>query len=64
DSCGNGLVNDEVRQAIENSCSPINGGGVGEGCVNAFGAVAEASSVSATPPPRAPQSLTARERRL
>jgi len=42
DRSGNGLVNDEVRQAIENSCSPMAVGGAGEGCVNAFAAVADA----------------------
>jgi thermitase len=44
DSNGNGVINDEVRQAIENSCSPIGADGVGEGCINAFGAVTEAIS--------------------
>ena len=41
DGNDNGAVNDEVRQAIENSCSPINVGGVGKGLVNALGAVTE-----------------------
>jgi len=41
DGNDNGAVNDEVRQAIENSCSPINVGGVGKGLVNALGAVME-----------------------
>ena len=41
DTNGNGAVNDEVRQAIENSCSPIDAEGLGRGCINAFGAVAE-----------------------
>jgi thermitase len=44
DSNGNGVINDEVRQAIEDSCSPIAGDGVGKGLVNAFQAVAEAVS--------------------
>jgi thermitase len=39
DSNGNGAVNDEVRGAIENSCTPIAGDGVGQGLVNAFQAV-------------------------
>jgi len=41
DSNGNGAVNDEVRWAIENSCTPIAGDGVGQGLVNAFQAVTE-----------------------
>jgi thermitase len=44
DSNGNGVINDEVRQAIENSCSPIAADGVGEGLVNAFQAVTETVS--------------------
>jgi thermitase len=36
DSSGNGAVNDEVRWAIENSCSPIVGDGVANGLVNAL----------------------------
>jgi len=39
DSSGNGMANDEVRWAIENSCTPIIGDGVGEGLINAFQAV-------------------------
>ena len=39
DSNGNGLVNDEVRWAMENSCSPIAADGVGRGLINAFRAV-------------------------
>jgi thermitase len=44
DSNGNGVINDEVRQAIENSCSPITAYGVGNGLVNAFQAVTETVS--------------------
>lgn len=44
DANGNGVINDEVRQAIENSCSPIDVDGVGKGCINALGAVTEAMS--------------------
>ena len=44
DSNGNGVINDEVRQAIENSCTPIAADGVGEGLVNAFQAVTETVS--------------------
>ena len=36
DSNGNAAVNDEVRWAIENSCTPIAEDGVGQGLVNAF----------------------------
>ncbi len=39
DSNGNGLLNDEVRWAIENSCTPMATSGVGHGLVNAFQAV-------------------------
>ena len=39
DSNGSGAVNDEVRWAIENSCTPISVDGVGQGLINAFGAV-------------------------
>jgi thermitase len=39
DTNGNGTVNDEVRWAIENSCTPIAWDGVGQGLVNAFQAV-------------------------
>jgi len=39
DSNSNGSVNDEVRWAIENSCTPIAADGVGQGLVNAFQAV-------------------------
>ena len=44
DSNHNGTVNDEVRWAIENSCSPIAADGVGNGLVNAFQAVTETVS--------------------
>jgi thermitase len=44
DTNGNGVINDEVRQAIENSCSPIGVDGVGKGRINAFEAVAETMS--------------------
>jgi thermitase len=44
DTNGNGRINDEVRWAIENSCTPVGGDGMGWGLVNAYGAVAEASS--------------------
>jgi len=39
DTNGNGAVNDEVRWAIENCCTPIDEDGVGQGLVNAFEAV-------------------------
>ena len=41
DANGDGVINDEVRQAIENSCSPIGVDGVGNGRINAFEAVSE-----------------------
>ncbi len=44
DSNGNGAVNDDVRWAIENSCTPIAGDGVGQGLVNAFQAVTKTTS--------------------
>ena len=44
DSNSNGAVNDEVRWAIENSCTPIAGEGAGQGLVNAFQAVTETTS--------------------
>jgi len=44
DSNGNGAVNDEVRGAIESSCTPIAGDGVGQGLVNAFQAVTKTVS--------------------
>ncbi len=47
DTNGDGAVNDEVRWAIENSCTPLAVEGVGHGLVNAFQAVTETiSSVS------------------
>jgi len=46
DSNANGAVNDEVRWAIENNCTPIAGDGLGQGLVNAFQAVAESVSSS------------------
>jgi thermitase len=39
DSNGNGAVNDEVRWAIENSCTSVAVDGVGQGLVNAFQAL-------------------------
>ena len=39
DDNGNGFVNDEVRCAIESSCTPIAVDGAGQGLVNAFQAV-------------------------
>ena len=44
DSNGNCVVNDEVRWAIENSCTPIAVDGVGNGLVNAFQAVTKTLS--------------------
>ena len=44
DSNGSGAVNDEVRWAIENSCTPLTGDGMGQGLVNAFQAVTSAVS--------------------
>ena len=44
DTNGNGMINDEVRQAIENSCSPIAAEGVGKGRINAYEAVTETIS--------------------
>jgi thermitase len=44
DTNGNGAVNDEVRWAIENSCTPIGGDGMGQGLVNAFQAVTKTVS--------------------
>jgi thermitase len=41
DTNGDGAVNDEVRWAIENSCTPVTVDGVGYGLVNAFLAVAK-----------------------
>lgn len=39
DTSGNGLFNDEVRWAIESSCTPIVVDGVGQGLVDAYRAV-------------------------
>jgi thermitase len=39
DTNGNGVINDEVRWAIENSCTPIAADGVGHGLVDAYQAV-------------------------
>jgi thermitase len=39
DANGDGVVNDEVRWAVENSCTPIAADGVGQGLVNAFQAL-------------------------
>ena len=44
DDNGNGDVNDEVRRAIESSCTPIAGNVVAYGLVNALKAVTEAVS--------------------
>ncbi|OGN97503.1 MAG: hypothetical protein A2Z77_05615 [Chloroflexi bacterium RBG_13_51_36] len=44
DSNGDGAVNDEVRWAIESSCTPVAGDGMGQGLVNAFQAVTETIS--------------------
>jgi len=41
DNNGNGVVNDEVRWAIESSCTSIAVDGVGQGLVNAVEAVTE-----------------------
>jgi len=45
DGNGNGMVNDEVRQAIESTCSWIGVGGVGNGLVNALEAAQAAASL-------------------
>jgi thermitase len=44
DTNGDGAVNDEVRWAIENSCTHVTGSGLGQGLVNAFQAVTETIS--------------------
>jgi subtilisin family serine protease len=44
DGNGNGMVNDEVRQAIESTCSWVGVNGVGNGLVNAFEAAQAAAS--------------------
>lgn len=46
DTNGDGVINDEVRQAIESTCSPVNATGVGKGDIDAFAAVTEAISSS------------------
>ncbi len=43
DKNGNGLVNDEVRLAIESTATPMNLEGTGHGIVNAFAAIASLS---------------------
>ncbi|MCJ7669641.1 MAG: S8 family serine peptidase [Dehalococcoidia bacterium] len=48
DTNGNGAVNDEVRWAIENSCTSIAGDGMGQGLVNAFQAVTKTVSSPST----------------
>ena len=48
DSNGNGAVNDEVRWAIENSCTSVAVDGVGQGLVNAFQAVTKIISSPST----------------
>ena len=44
DTNGDGLVNDEVQWAIENSCTPVVGDGMGHGLVDAFQAVTKITS--------------------
>jgi thermitase len=44
DTNGNGVVNDEVRWAIESSCTPIGVDGVGQGLVDAYRAVTKTIS--------------------
>jgi len=39
DTNSNGTVNDEVREAMENSCSLVSADGVGKGCINALNAI-------------------------
>ncbi|MDY7019372.1 MAG: S8 family serine peptidase [Chloroflexota bacterium] len=46
DTNDNGLINDEVRQAIEDSCSPISANGVGKGLINALAAVTDITSAN------------------
>jgi thermitase len=41
DSDGNGAVNDEVRWAIESSCTPLGVDGVGQGLIDAYQAVTQ-----------------------
>lgn len=49
DNNHSGTVNDEVRWAIENSCTPIAADGVGNGLVNAFQAVTKTVSLDKVP---------------
>ncbi len=46
DASGNGLINDEVRQAIEDGCSPISAEGVGKGRVSALEAIMIVTSLN------------------
>lgn len=46
DANGNDLINDEVRQAIEDACYPINAEGMGEGRVSALEAMTKVISLS------------------
>ena len=46
DTNDNGRINDEVRQAIEDSCSPISATGVGKGRINALAAVTDIMSAN------------------
>lgn len=46
DTKGDSITSDEVRQAIENTCSPMNADGVGRGRINALEAVKQAGSSS------------------
>jgi thermitase len=39
DASGNGAINDEVRRAVENSCTPIAVDGVGQGLIDAYRAI-------------------------
>jgi subtilisin family serine protease len=45
DANGDGKINDEVRWAIENSCTPV-GDNMGEGLIDAYGAVTESPTSS------------------
>lgn len=44
DTNGSGVINDEVRQAMENNCSPLSVAGAGEGRINASEAVTAVTS--------------------
>lgn len=46
DANGNDLINDEVRQAIEDACYPINAEGMGKGRVSALEAITRVISLS------------------